>query len=545
MKLFHPYRYHLIAVLIIVLLFIITVLIRKENHEVPLSRHHEWITAHTLITCEIWYENGGPSAYHYSPVYTYAGSGNKNRSMLGGVTDEKGDVYYISYPPFAFLFAYYSTQIFGKPNTDSIRKVNLMIHFICALLIYFVGFSLSPANRWAEFSMGGFIGAFLYLFSSGNLWAHGNLYFSDMLVQIFIILAVLLIIRFLKLSYQREWIILSFFGAVFFLATYTEWLGLFMAFITGIIFLIIFFRKKEYRFLRAFVVIGFSSSLALTITLYQFSSIAGWEKYKTYSLLKFNERSGRDAQEKTPGGFTTSNPKSYEKIKHDVDIHYKLPEIFFMCSGLGFIVLLIIGKIRRKMVYLSLSFTVLLIVALSIFLHYLIFFNFNALHDFSTLKTGFLTMLFVLVFYVMFQSSLHYYITSVISAATILLGYFTGTESVEKYLKDFPVSAVDWNRIETAEKIKEMADTNTAVFVNVYPSPELVFASKHNIQSIGDTSTIPNFMKAYHNHSGQYYHHLNNKLQYMQEFTFIDKQMRVGRRVDFIPSESGGSLFQK
>ncbi|MBK7127894.1 MAG: hypothetical protein IPH66_00815 [Crocinitomicaceae bacterium] len=545
MKLFNSYRYHLIAVLLIVLLFIITVLIRKENHEVPLSRHHEWITAHTLITCEIWYENGGPSAYHYSPVYTYAGSGNNNRSMLGGVVDDKGNVYYISYPPFAFLFAYYSTQIFGKPDTDSIRKVNLMLHFICAVLIYFIGFSLSPGNRWAEFSMGGFIGAFLYLFSSGNLWAHGNLYFADMLVQIFIMLAVLLIILFLKLAYQREWIMLSFFGAVFFLATYTEWLGLFMAFITGIVFLILFFRKKEYRFLRAFMVIGFSSTLALTITLYQFSSIAGWENYKTYSLLKFNERSGRDTEQNTPGGFTTSNPASYEKIKHDVNVHYKMPEIFFVCSGIGFFVLLLIGKIRRKMANLNVSFTIILIVTMSIFLHYLIFFNFNTLHDFSTLKTGFLIMLFVLVFYVMMQSALHYYVTLTIGAATIFLGYYTGTESVEKYFKDFPLDEVDWNRIETAEKINEMADTNTAVFVNVYPSPELVYACKHNIQSIGDTSAIPNFMKAYKNKSGQYYHHTENKLQYMQEFIFADKKMFYCRRIDFIPTESGGSLFQK
>ncbi|MBK9190197.1 MAG: hypothetical protein IPM77_01175 [Crocinitomicaceae bacterium] len=106
MNFFKQNKYHLIGISAIVVLFFISVSIRQENFSVPLSRHHEWITAHTLITCEIWEKNGGPSAYHFSPVYTYPGEGNIRRKMLGGVVDDKGEVYYVSYPPFSFLFAY-------------------------------------------------------------------------------------------------------------------------------------------------------------------------------------------------------------------------------------------------------------------------------------------------------------------------------------------------------------------------------------------------------------------------------------------------------
>ena len=67
-----------------------------------MGRYHEWITAHTLLTCQIWEENGGPSAYNFNPVYTYPGEGNGHRDVLGGVAAKNGDVYYVSYPPFTF-----------------------------------------------------------------------------------------------------------------------------------------------------------------------------------------------------------------------------------------------------------------------------------------------------------------------------------------------------------------------------------------------------------------------------------------------------------
>ena len=280
-------KYHFIALTSILFLFLLSVFVRKENMAEPLTRHHEWITAHTLITCEIWDQNGGPSAYHYSPVYTYPGKGNMKRRMLGGVVDETGNVYYVSYPPFAFLFAYYATQIIGGPSIDSIRTLNLAVHFLCAIFIYLIAHSLSSEQQKKQLCIAGIFGAFLYLFSAGNLWIHGNLYFADMLVQLFVISGIYFSIRFFKKDYKNELVFLSVLFFLFFLATYTEWLGLFLAFAFGLAFAVAYFVKREIRFLKAFFVVGIASVLAIAITIKQYSSIAGWDELKRVSTEKY------------------------------------------------------------------------------------------------------------------------------------------------------------------------------------------------------------------------------------------------------------------
>jgi hypothetical protein len=86
-------KFDLIGIGIILFLFLISFQVRKENLAAPMGRHHEWITAHSLITAEIWEENGGPSNFGFNPVYTHQGIGSAYRRALGGVSAKNGDVY--------------------------------------------------------------------------------------------------------------------------------------------------------------------------------------------------------------------------------------------------------------------------------------------------------------------------------------------------------------------------------------------------------------------------------------------------------------------
>jgi hypothetical protein len=72
---------------------------------------------------------------------------------------------------------------------------------------------------------------------------------------------------------------------VFFLASYTEWLGLLSAFFTGLFFFIKAIVTKNKTLFLPFVSIGLGASLALGLTIYQYSTINGWSELKAVSKI--------------------------------------------------------------------------------------------------------------------------------------------------------------------------------------------------------------------------------------------------------------------
>ena len=539
-------KYHFTACAFITLLFVFSVLLRKENLSVPLSRHHEWITAHTLITCEIWDKNGGPSAYGFSPVYTYPGEGNINPRMLGGVVDKNGYVYYVSYPPFAFLFAYYATQIIGGPDVDSIRDLNLAIHFLCALLIYFLALSLAWERQKNDMSIAGIFCAFLYLFSAGNLWIHGNLYFADTLIQLFIISGLYFVVRFFKNDYAKERVILSILFFIFFLAAYTEWLGLFLAFFVGIAFLVSYFFVKEKRFLKAFFAVGVAATMALGITVWQYSSIAGWKQLKEVSTQKYTERSGHETAELSPNGFNLESDAALENLINSIDAGYKMVVNFIGLFFILFVVIALFRKTRKNLGQFQWHVTAFCLLALAILIHYYVFFNFNSLHDFSSLKTGFLLILLVLIFVSLIERMLSTNFKIILTVLIVGLSIYKGIESVEKYNADNPMSTIEWNRIETANAILEHGKPEYAIFINTRFSTELVYYSKHNVSPINDTSGIKPMLKYFKGERGQYYHHNDTKLEYILEFDKKNDEIIYREKIKFNSGNDGsGTHFQK
>lgn len=546
MKFINRNKYHLAGISLVILLFVVSVSVRKENLSVPLSRHHEWITAHTLITCEIWDQNGGPGAYHFSPVYTYPGEGNQKRRMLGGITDEKGDVYYVSYPPFAFLFAYYVTHLFGEPDTDSIRAVSLAIHLLCAIFIYLIATTLLPEVKKNYFSMSGLTGAFLYLFSTGNLWIHANLYFSDMLLQLFMISGIYFTILLVRERFKNTKLILAIIFILFFLATYTEWLGLFLSFFTGLIFLMIWFIKREPKFLAGFITIGLASLLALSLTLMQYSSIAGWDKFKEVSTSKYQERSGHESEENSPAQFNLENDEAYDFMIGRIDRNYLMAENFAGIFGIGLLIILLIPNARRRIENAGISVLMLVIISLAILLHYYLFFNFNSLHDFSSLKTGFLIILLCVVCISMIESVLSNKINLAVFVLISFLCVQKGLQSIDRYIEDYPLAEVDWNRISTGEVIRKYAKPEQAVFVNITSNPELVYCAGHNIFPLKDTSELLLFMNHFDNDFGQYYHHRGQELEYIQEFERKGNRLIFTKRMNISAVGSGeGKTYQK
>ena len=520
--------YDLIGISIILFLFIISIQVRKENLKAPLGRHHEWITAHALITAEIWDENGGPSHYNFTPIYSYPGSGSAYRRPLGGVAASNGDVSYTSYPPFAFIYLYYSSQITGGPTVYSARFASLSIHLVSAILLYFLIALIQPNRDKKQLNFAGIIAAGLYLFAQGNLWFHGNLYFSDMVVQPFFIGGLLLSIKYLRGYFKREKLILALIFITFFLGTYTEWISLFSAFYCGLLFLAFAIFKKEKKYLKPFFTIALGSSIALCLTLYQYSSIDGWDALKTTSTQKFDQRSGHTKAENIDPNFNIHNGESFDLLKSTFNSYYKSTENYIAIAFILMILILVLSRIKRfknleNRLRMNWGLLVLGLMILPIITHYLLFYEFNTKHYFSGIKTATLLICIAAVitqFTIKVATDMNQYIGLICMTIFGTLFVLKANQASNRYLEDHTLAMLDMDRVHASQEIAKHRDPEAAIMVNVRTSPEQFYYAKHIVSPIkdSDTSAILHILDLRKNTKGQYYHHEGSILKSMVTF---------------------------
>ena len=513
-------KLHLIGFGVLVLLFIGTIFLRSDEFNRDMGGRHEWITAHSLTTMEIWDKNGGPSAFGFNPVYSYPEAIQLKRQAMGGVKGENGLHYYTSYPPFAFIFGYYATQLMGGPSVDSIRVLNYLIHFACGFILFLILYELMPDKK--RFNLAGVIAATLYFYSTGFLWGHGFLYFSDMLEQLLIILCIYVLIRFWKGKFKKNIYGYGLLFLVFFLATYTEWLGLFFSFFTGLAFLLFFFIKKNKSFLFGFFTVGLAASLALGTTVLQYSSIGGWDQLVEVSTKKYNIRSGRVVDDPNHK-LHIDNEETHDLMRRAFDMNYKNIQNIIGAVGIAFVPFLFIGKLRRRMTDIQLPILVISLLLLSLICHYYIFFNFNALHSFSGLKTGmFITLIISILVLYIYQSMPN--VKAMAICAVLISGFvvFKMYGELDRYKS---AAAKGYHDLATpARTIGELNDPNKGVFANVPFHAVNLYYSKRDWFWIRDTATVSTFMTFFKLEEADYFHIEGGKVTEKLEYRSENKQ---------------------
>lgn len=515
-------KYHLLGLFLIIIMFFLSYIIRQDNLSVPMSRHHELITSHTLITCQIWDEAGGPSNFHFAPVYTYPGKGNRERNFLGGIVDDKGDAYYVANPPFAFLFAYYAMQILGGPDEVNIRTLNLLIHLFCVIFIYLITVLLLPKMVAHQVSMGGLMAANLYLFSTGNLWAHGNLYFADILMQPILIFTSWLIIYLINKKRDLKIVHYTILGVVFFIAVYTEWLGLFFALIVGLVAFIVWVVNRKKKFLFGFIVITCAALISVTTTIVQYSSIDGFSSYKNVYLNKYTEPNGHDIQDKSTAKFNLENDINSDFMFERIALFYGDFFWFYSASFVLLLLLILLPGAKMRLEHVKVALILFGVLFASILTHYYLFFKFNSLHDYSSLKTGFLIIFCIAIIMVFTQSILSNKANIVYFTLATISAIFIVHKSSKTYERFFPLSKVDWQMLNVASAIKANANPDQLVFINSKASPVLFYYAHHNTIYLEDTSLVASQMVQLNVESAQYYFSRNNQLEYIQEYELLN-----------------------
>lgn len=363
-------------ILVICALLLLSVLIRWPAFLNPVRGGHGWLTAHSVLTAQIW-KAEGINKYHFSPVYTFPNKSDKNlRSLASGLNDKEGNYYYVSYPPFSFYVAHLFFVIFFiKPSIVGLYILNLFIHLCISILLYILVCKVHNKNYTRELFVPGLIASSLYIFSAQNLLCHIYVYFADSLVQLMWVFYLTIAFLLFKKESTHKWGLLLIFFCANFLLVYTEWLGVFSSLILFLYSLFRSYRAPQY--LQLSFIIGASTILSIGLTTLQYSSIDGLQSFLETSVNKYSTRNGYGSD-----GFYYTKLRATLLLLH----YWKFYQANILLLLVFFFLFVI--SIKRMPSFASDKIFLITVTVLPVLLHHLVFLEFSSMHDFSTLKAS-------------------------------------------------------------------------------------------------------------------------------------------------------------
>jgi hypothetical protein len=271
------------GLIIILILFIFSVYIRFPYLNRPLGDRHEWITAHSLITIENYF-NYPVSTHLFRLINTYPLPANYNITdwNITRLVDQNGIGYYTTYPPFSTIFAYSIFTLLGvHPNVLSIQILNLSLHGITSIFVFL---TIYHAARFRKV-IAALFATTLYIFTSINLWFFSATYSWDILWHYLAILNIyvvtLLIYQKFKPANLKKYLLLI--AIINSLTIYTELQGLFFALA---LFLVYYWLKlPQLRYFSRLMII--STITPIILLLIQYGTINSPRTFLEIMIRKF------------------------------------------------------------------------------------------------------------------------------------------------------------------------------------------------------------------------------------------------------------------
>lgn len=478
--------------LLLVLIFIISVAVRIPVINNHLSMHHGWVTAHTLLTLQTWNESGILN-FHAAPVYTPQNEGDKFVPALAGITDVKGDSYYVSYPPLGFYAPYYFMKLFFlQPTILSLIIFNLLLHFLSAFFIYKIVRQLLNNNSSSELAP--IIAFIIYLFTPATLWFQSNVYFVDMLEQFLWIATFYVTLKLIEEENKKN---VFLFSILLFACCFTEWMGLFYAFMAFIYFGINSIRKKQIPIVSLICVGVVLMSIGLFV--WQYSQISGFHSLIESLTSKYKTRSGFYGENTSEFGLSIGNPDSFIRLWEHYFTNY------FNLIFLPPIIIVAFIFIKKKKL-LSHKYWLIVVVffVVPVLLHHIIFFNFTSLHDFSVLKSAVPLSVISGLLIASFENNFNKKIFIPIASVALLLYTIIG-------VKEFYSLYHQYGLTDSCEKLAtciiQNVKSDEAIFIKGdYPlvSPMTYYYSHRLVTNANDSIEAKKLSLQYHHTKGVY-----------------------------------------
>lgn len=309
----------------VVLLFAfgLSVAVRYPQLGRPLSEHHEFCTALTLIILHNWAEDG-IAAHQGSPPVNFGGLADRHIPWMTMAEAERdGRFYYLSHPPFAFVFPHMLFQVLGVPPTPfGLQLFALFFHFTTTLCLYrLVKGALSEGGSSSHAPM---VAAVLYLFMPSPLWFHSNAYMADIFVHCMWVFHLVVAQRTFQ-GPSSGWRIMALYGITLALTVYTSWLGVFVA---AASMLLLFWQRSLSPPSRRFVLLGVTVAailLPLAAMVWAYSSTVGLDDLLAYLA-------GRLGQRSSLGVFKDSTATSFQYVLSNYRTGY-LPVLLLLAAA--------------------------------------------------------------------------------------------------------------------------------------------------------------------------------------------------------------------
>lgn len=275
------------SLLVLLLAFSISVAVRAPLLDRPLSGHHEFCTAFSLILLENWHTDG-IARHHGAPVITFSSDADRGAPWMGSDHAERdGRYYYLSHPALGLYLPYLWFHVLGQPPTVvGLQAFNLLFHLFTAIGL----FLLMRAVVGDRSERAPLFAALLYLFMPAPLWFHGNVFMSDIFVVAIWVWHVVAAQRvFADDDPGPRW--RSLFGLSLALAIFTGWLGVLAAAVDLLLIGRRWKRGEQARSGRLALIVMVSTLIPLMITAWTYAGVVGAEGLLGYLKGRLIHRS--------------------------------------------------------------------------------------------------------------------------------------------------------------------------------------------------------------------------------------------------------------
>ncbi len=468
--------------------FAISVALRSPNLDRPLSQQHEWLTAHSLIVMQIWWEDGAWDT-KFTQRMNYPRQADKYinnaaMSLYGHYLphDAKGNFYYMSHPSMAMVVPYALFRALGvRPDVKPLQIFGLAVHLLCALIVFALVRTVDPTGN--SFNGGAVLSGAGYLLLPANLWYHSNVYYTEIFAQLpFLVVALLAIFCLRRLKRRGDigtaWVLaLAVASAV---AVFTEWLGVLAAGAVAAYALWKALSSSSYLKIVAATALG--GSFAMAVFVLQYASQIGLRPFITHLAGKFYFRAGLIEVPREFSGFDLG----------------MIAEHFALGAGVIFILLILLlvcFKTTPVQILRGERGLIVYLLAAPALMHHLLLLHFTTEHDYSILKsTPFLVVTGGLLWNELQRRGgfLGWHRRSVFALSLLAFSWI----SVSGY-RDYAYARFTRHYQHDGEIIAKTAKDDEVVFAMMRgePRPQLLFYAGRNILKVGSVEQAKEWLR--------------------------------------------------
>jgi len=465
--------------------------IRYPHIDRPLSGGNEWVTAMSMIALENLASQGA-LPHNFGIIQTYPQPANKyiNESFY---MNEKGDGYYMSFPPFSIIFPFLIFKVLSlTPSVKNLQLLNMALHSIATIFLCLtIRLAISDTPYREFFAV---FGGIIFIFAAPNLWYFSNVYSWDIFWHYVWVVAIYIYILLLgnsKKGYSSG-LLIYLLGVINFILIYSDYHGI--LFVMSVISVVVIFKNSLSK--KALISLSISSFLAIILIFLQYSFIAGSDNF-----LKVLFARGYDQS-------LLVLPRILSDGQYKNLIIYYLASFYWpIAVFLIFLIWIVRGRFLDGVRRLSETEIILLYLALfPVIVHHLIMMQWTMEHFFSIIKASvFFSIVSAILLAKIFTKVVDKkYVLSLI----IIISILVVTSSIITYEAVF-ARGTEYGIFQKAGLvIKNHANDSDVVFAstNNYIYPQIIFYSKRNILRVANDREAKDWLRGHQRKTGMIFY---------------------------------------